>query len=698
MPAHRGSGTFRPKGAGNLRRREAGVWVKLWPPAALGAPTAFVVPRNNGLLVTATGPAEVDGPVTGYQYSVNGGAWTAASGPQFLVSGLANGVSYSVQVRGVDSNGPGEASAGYTGTPADVMLLTFDLVSETTVALPLSGAHDVTVYWGDGATTSVVSATSTLPSRTLPVGTVTVAIAGSVERFGRGSISALNHSTNVWSGNNRLVAVGSFGGLGLTSLQNAFHGCSSLTSVPSTLPPTVASLSWMFAGATTFNGDISGWNTSNVTNMANMFQNATTFNQPLNSWNTANVTTMQSMFSGAAAFNQPLNTWNTANVTTMQFMFNNATAFNGDISGWNTSNVTAMNGMFQNAATFNQPVGSWNTSNVTTMQSMFNNAAAFNQPLNSWNTANVTTMSSMFQNAAAFNGDISGWNILNVTHMTNMFSGAAAFNQPLNTWNTIGVQVMNGMFNNATAFNQPLNSWNVAVIYSEPVDFAGGTSTLAPANRPVWGTGSTEGFPTIAASASYAASTSASTHNVTMPSGITAGHLLVMVARTVSGVTANTPSGWTLLTSRSATGVTYIWWKQATGTEGTTAAVTLSASSLLTALTLRVTPANKDFLWSSTVTTLDPPGFAFLGLGHNRYLSVVVATTRRTDNTLTAPDGFTTLAAAQASSTSTGTARVAVARNRLTTLPGSSSVDPPPFVSTGTVDNPHAATILIGGL
>ena len=35
-----------------------------------------------------------------------------------------------------------------------------------------------------------------------------------------------------------------------------------------------------------FNGDISGWNTSAVTNMANMFSNAGALNSTLSSWDT----------------------------------------------------------------------------------------------------------------------------------------------------------------------------------------------------------------------------------------------------------------------------------------------------------------------------------------------------------------------------------------------------------------------------
>ena len=57
-----------------------------------------------------------------------------------------------------------------------------------------------------------------------------------------------------------------------------------------------------------------------------------------------------------------LSAWNTSQVTDMSFMFNEASAFNGDVSGWDTSRVTSMDAMFQLAETFNGNVSAWNTS------------------------------------------------------------------------------------------------------------------------------------------------------------------------------------------------------------------------------------------------------------------------------------------------------------------------------------------------
>ena len=52
------------------------------------------------------------------------------------------------------------------------------------------------------------------------------------------------------------------------------------------------------------------------------------------------------MFDGAAAFNGDLSGWDVRNVTDMRAMFEGAAAFNGDLSGWDVRNVTDMSACF----------------------------------------------------------------------------------------------------------------------------------------------------------------------------------------------------------------------------------------------------------------------------------------------------------------------------------------------------------------
>ncbi|KAL7522052.1 hypothetical protein ACHAWX_006752, partial [Stephanocyclus meneghinianus] len=80
--------------------------------------------------------------------------------------------------------------------------------------------------------------------------------------------------------------------------------------------------------------NISGWNTSSVTDMSHMFF-GTDFNQDIGQWDTSSVTDMSHMFS-SAGFNQDIGQWDTSSVTDMSSMFSSA-GFNQDIGQWDTS-------------------------------------------------------------------------------------------------------------------------------------------------------------------------------------------------------------------------------------------------------------------------------------------------------------------------------------------------------------------------
>ncbi len=263
-----------------------------------------------------------------------------------------------------------------------------------------------------------------------------------------------------------------------TSGRGFFRGCKNLTQFSALDTPYLeGSLAKMFSGAEVFNGDISGWNTSQVTSFSELFYRAELFNQPIGDWSTHNVTNMNRTFYYAKSFNQEIDNWNVDSVTDMQSMFQGAASYNKSLNSWNTGNVENMANMFNGATTFNGAIGQWNTSQVTTMGSMFKGAELFNQSIGDWDTYKVTATGSMFAGASNFNQDISKWRMDNNTQMTNMFRDAVKFNSPINTnkvegyWNVGNVRDMAGMFYNAQSFNQPLNNWNTSSVESMFVMF-----------------------------------------------------------------------------------------------------------------------------------------------------------------------------------------------------------------------------------
>lgn len=80
-----------------------------------------------------------------------------------------------------------------------------------------------------------------------------------------------------------------------------------------------------------FNGDISRWNTSHITNMYGLFFSSK-FDGDISLWDTSNVTDMSNMFC-YSLFNQDISTWNVSHVQTMDGIFY-LSKFTGDLNDW----------------------------------------------------------------------------------------------------------------------------------------------------------------------------------------------------------------------------------------------------------------------------------------------------------------------------------------------------------------------------
>ena len=344
----------------------------------------------------------------------------------------------------------------------DNLVLVYDTSLEPanlTVSVPVnnvSGTPNVTINWGDG-TTSTATTNGFVTKTYATPGVYVVQISGSMTRLSFGSgVSSTNNTL-------KLVRCLSFGNIGLTQMNDGFRNCTNLVECSSTLPTSsaVTTVSGMFMGCSSFNGDISAWDTALVTNMSTMFRE-TSFNGDISAWDTASVTTMSGMFQLNPAFNQPIGTWNTASVTNMSQMFVSATAFNQPIDSWNTAAVTTMSQMFASASAFNQPIDSWNTAAVTNMSQMFQGATAFNQPIDSWNTAAVTNMVNMFSSAVAFNRPIGNWDVSNVTSFSSMFGAATSFTQDISNWDirkATNLILFSGATWGTSNYNAALTAW-----------------------------------------------------------------------------------------------------------------------------------------------------------------------------------------------------------------------------------------------
>ncbi len=99
----------------------------------------------------------------------------------------------------------------------------------------------------------------------------------------------------------------------------------------------VSILDDLFKNESTFNGNITNWNVSNVISLKSLFEGAASFNQDLNDWNVSNVEDVTGMFMNATSFHNPIWKWKLTKCRYFTNMFNGATSITiSDLVGTNT--------------------------------------------------------------------------------------------------------------------------------------------------------------------------------------------------------------------------------------------------------------------------------------------------------------------------------------------------------------------------
>lgn len=217
----------------------------------------------------------------------------------------------------------------------------------------------------------------------------------------------------------------------VTQMGRMFDGCNKLRelNVSSFDTSKVAWMDGMFNGCSSLTElDLHNFDTKNVISMKNMFQDCTKLTDlDVSSFDTANVTYMENMFAGCCSL-QSINvsSFDTSNVTEMGGMFCDCRNLKSlDLSNFDTHNVSSMGLMFRGCAELKSvDVSSFDTSCVTGMECMFYDCPRLESlDVSSFDTSNVIRMKTMFYDCMSLKSlDLSSFDTSNVMDMDGMFS------------------------------------------------------------------------------------------------------------------------------------------------------------------------------------------------------------------------------------------------------------------------------------
>lgn len=195
--------------------------------------------------------------------------------------------------------------------------------------------------------------------------------------------------------------------------------------------------------------DLSGWDTSEITDMANMFSDCSSLTSlifPSSGLDTSSVTQTVSMFNNCTSLpSLDLSNWDVSNLVYMSGMFSGCTSLTSiDLSGWVTSNVVEMSSVFSDCTSLASiNLSGWDISNTTTMTSMFYKCTSLTSDglsdISNWNTSNVSDTRWMFEDCSSLVSlDLSNWDTSNIRQMSDMFYGCSSLTSlDLSNWNTL---------------------------------------------------------------------------------------------------------------------------------------------------------------------------------------------------------------------------------------------------------------------
>ena len=270
----------------------------------------------------------------------------------------------------------------------------------------------------------------------------------------------------------------------VTDMSDMFYNCSSLASLDLSSFDTssVTSMSSMFCNCSSLASlDVSSFDTSKVTSMYCMFQGCSSLaSLDVSGLDTSKTTSMCCMFQGCSSLaSLDLSSFDTSKVTDMSSMFRECSSLKSlNVTSFDTCKVTSMFAMFNSCTSLESlDLSSFNASSVTTMMVMFGNCPSLKSLTFSsrLDTSNVKSMRLLFAGCKALNAlDISGFNTSKVTDMSGMFSNCTSLaSLDVSSLDTSKVTDMSGMFRNCPIQTLELSSFETSQVTNASSMFSG---------------------------------------------------------------------------------------------------------------------------------------------------------------------------------------------------------------------------------
>ena len=275
----------------------------------------------------------------------------------------------------------------------------------------------------------------------------------------------------------------------VTDMSYMFSGCSFLTTVDLSKIDTsmVTKMSYMFENCLKIKVfDLSHFDTSNVTDMGYMFSGCSSVfleSIDFSTFDTSKVENMSGMFSDCKYIKTLyLSSFSTLNVTDMSNMFSNCSSLASlDLQRFDTSKVTNMSRMFSGCSNLiSLDLTKFNTSNVRDMSRMFENCKLLvSLDLLAFDTSSVSNICGMFSGCPYLSSlDLSSINTSNVTNMGSLFDGCSNLTSlNLSNFDTSKVSIMQCMFRDCAALTSlDLSSFDTSNVTYMAYMFSGCSS------------------------------------------------------------------------------------------------------------------------------------------------------------------------------------------------------------------------------